>query len=283
MLGEGGGGGGGETAEVEALQRLLVAHKLKQTDVVDGELGEKTIGAIKAFQRASGIAEDGVFGPVSKRRMTVGNMTNDILGGGDKSPVGLQAKRGATVGWWLDGESVPSDLPIEGVEAELTKAFSVWEQPSGLRFAQKAQKSDATITIDFDDRTAKNDFLFDGPGGALAEASSTGITFDEEERWCLASGGHKQRAPFTWDDQEFELLTVAIHEIGHLLGLPHSEHVADAMSPYYLAGRTTLSANDIVKCQESRASAGGRGAGGVAGLAKEGKKGGGGSSACEIL
>ena len=230
----------------------------------------KTADEIRAFQRAAGVTgEDGVFGPASKRKLTVGNLSNDVEGG--KPPAGLRAKRGATVGWWLDADSVPSDLPIEGVEKELARAFEVWAAPSGLKFAQKANKKDAKVCIDFDDRSPKNDALFDGPGGALAEATSSAITFDECERWCLTGGGERKRAPFTWDDEEFELLTIAIHEIGHVLGLGHSDNVEDVMSPYYVRGRVTLTDNDVQRCME------------LMGGKAEGKKGGGGSSACDIL
>ena len=45
----------------------------------------------------------------------------------------------------------------------------------------------------------------------------------------------------------FTYLPVAIHEVGHVLGLSHSEHSADVMSPFYVAAQVTLSENDAAR------------------------------------
>ena len=42
-----------------------------------------------------------------------------------------------------------------------------------------------------------------------------------------------------------------MHEIGHVLGLGHSERPDDIMSPYYSKSRTTLSPNDIACVQSA--------------------------------
>jgi hypothetical protein len=56
-------------ADVEALQRYLIALGYKTTDVVDGSVGDKTVEAIKAFQTAAGLAVDGVVGAVTKAKI----------------------------------------------------------------------------------------------------------------------------------------------------------------------------------------------------------------------
>ena len=112
------------------------------------------------------------------------------------------------------------------------------------------------LTIDFQDRSEENENLFDGPGGALAEATPAGIIFDASEKWELLDVPHPHRAivegggdSFWADASIFQFFVVALHEVGHVVGLDHSDDAADVMSPYYVKGQTTLSDNDIARAR----------------------------------
>ena len=75
---------------------------------------------------------------------------------------------------------------------------------------------------------------FDGPGGVQAHAfypSSGGdIHFDDDETWTRDS-----------------LLPIAVHEIGHSLGLNHSDVPGSIMTPFTttLSSRAVLSDDDV--------------------------------------
>ena len=69
------------------------------------------------------------------------------------------------------------------VASELATAFAAWSEPTGVTFERAP--SGGQVAVSFTDRREQNSFLFDGPGGALANATAESITFDSSERWEL--------------------------------------------------------------------------------------------------
>jgi len=239
--------------QVEELQRLL-----SQTSQVAGECAltgvfdEATKAIVTSFQQAAGLEASGEADEATKRALVVhGLAVDDEL---------LETKYSAnsTVTWSLAEHTLPSSLlgqaSVQAITADLAAAFAVWAAPTGITFVQVPARateapgeSGAQICVSFGSQSASNEFAFDGPGGSLAKARPDAIKFDEEEKWELTGKPHPHRKVFDWDEQYFQLLPVAIHEVGHVLGLSHSEHSADVMSPFYVAGQVTLSENDVTR------------------------------------
>jgi len=75
------------------------------------------------------------------------------------------------------------------------------------------------------------------------------IIFDSSERWelTISQQPHRLRDVFDWDEQYFRLLPVALHEVGHVLGLSHSDTPGDVMAPFYDASRVELTDNDVAR------------------------------------
>uniref|UniRef100_A0A914PXB6 Peptidase M10 metallopeptidase domain-containing protein n=1 Tax=Panagrolaimus davidi TaxID=227884 RepID=A0A914PXB6_9BILA len=71
--------------------------------------------------------------------------------------------------------------------------------------------------------------VFDGvPGGVYAHGFSDGrLHFDGDENWRVYENGE---TPIL---EQTDLLWVAVHEIGHVLGLNHSHIVDSLMAPLY--------------------------------------------------
>ena len=96
------------------------------------------------------------------------------------------------------------------------------------------------------DSTGDGDYIFDGPGGALAKTilgKELQVLFDWEEKWLLQTDPEPARRG------AFRLLPVAVHEVGHLLGLGHSARSEDTMAPYYRAALTAPGKNDLARCE----------------------------------
>lgn len=117
------------------------------------------------------------------------------------------------------------------VASGMETAFKLWSRYSHLRFV-RVYDPDADIIVAFGSSYHGDNFPFDGPGNVLAHAfypyemSSFGgdIHFDNDENW-------KENSTNLYDGVDFQ--SVAIHELGHSLGLAHSPVHSSIMFPYY--------------------------------------------------
>ena len=66
-------------------------------------------------------------------------------------------------------ENTGSGLSRNSIEAEIKKAFDLWQKYGNIRFKEtSAEKAD--ILVKFASRCHKDPFCFDGKGGTLAHA-----------------------------------------------------------------------------------------------------------------
>lgn len=106
-----------------------------------------------------------------------------------------------------------ANFPQEAV-APVSRAFQKWDSATHFTFARAQAGQNADLVIGFHRRDHGDGAPFDGPGGTLAHAFSPTngrFHYDADERWSVGAL-----------TGAFHLETVAIHEIGHLLGLGHS-------------------------------------------------------------
>uniref|UniRef100_A0A8B9FJW3 Matrix metallopeptidase 1 n=1 Tax=Amazona collaria TaxID=241587 RepID=A0A8B9FJW3_9PSIT len=111
------------------------------------------------------------------------------------------------------------------VDEAIRKALSVWSNVTPLTFRKVVDK-EADIMISFAYRDHRDNSPFDGPNGQLAHAFQPGegiggdVHLDEEEAW-------------TKDGRGYNLFIVIAHELGHSLGLSHSNDPGALMYPTY--------------------------------------------------
>jgi acylphosphatase len=143
------------------------------------------------------------------------------------------------------------DVSQAEARAAVRGAFDRWQAVIPRSFAESASSGQIEIGWFTGSHGGLLDTSgFDGPGGTLAHAFyppglvdvtfglSGDVHFDEAERWSV-------NLPATGTD----LPTVALHEIGHALGLDHSSVSSAVMYAFYGGPRRELVGDDVAGIQ----------------------------------
>lgn len=144
--------------------------------------------------------------------------------------------------------SLASFMPT-GFESEIIRAFDAWSSVANLTFTLVADGGE-----DWNTTGTSGDMRFggeslDGAFGTLAHGyfppangntAAGDIHFDSDDLWEIGADGS--------GDGVFDIFTVALHEIGHALGLGHEPGILAVMNPFY-AELGALQADDIAGIQ----------------------------------
>ncbi|KAM4623603.1 matrix metallopeptidase-21 [Polymixia lowei] len=145
----------------------------------------------------------------------------------DLSEWGYMAFTKKVLKWRLIGEGYSSQLSIEEQRYIFRLAFRMWSEVSPLDFIEDTRSPLEDIDIRLGFGTGRHlgcNQRFDGTGHEFAHAWFLGdIHFDDDEHFTAPNAG-----------SGISLLKVAVHEIGHVLGLPHIYRPGSIMQPSYL-------------------------------------------------
>ncbi|KAI7797049.1 putative matrix metalloproteinase-21 [Triplophysa rosa] len=129
--------------------------------------------------------------------------------------------------WRVIGEGYSSQLSIDEQKYIFRLGFRMWSEVSPLEFQEDLHSPLEDIDIRLGFGTGRHlgcSQRFDGAGHEFAHAWFLGdIHFDDDEHFTVPNTG-----------SGISLLKVAVHEIGHVLGLPHIYRAGSIMQPSYL-------------------------------------------------
>ncbi len=143
--------------------------------------------------------------------------------------------------------ALTSKVPAATVESEILRAMNTWSAITNVVFPRGIGSSTAarTVFLEFVSGAHGDAYPFDSAGAVLAHTFYP-VPLNSES---IAGDMHLNAAVNWHVGGDIDIYSVVLHELGHAIGLTHTDNPGDVMYPYYQRGMQ-LSKNDIGAAQQ---------------------------------
>ncbi|WP_448639414.1 matrixin family metalloprotease [Geodermatophilus sp. URMC 63] len=220
--------------------RPAMAFAPEDTEVFDETLQT----AVRLFQQVNGLPATGEVDDVTVELMNRRRCGfPDVVQPDGSAEFVAQGNRWAGPTVTYSFTNTTPDLTVAEVRTALTGAFDRWSAVTPLNFVENPAGGDMRIGFFTGDHGDGATNAFDGPGTILAHCFypppnggdlAGDCHFDEAENWSVNT-----------PPSGIDLPTVALHELGHGLGLNHSSVTSAVMFAFYGGPRRELTTDDI--------------------------------------